>query len=516
MFDDQPHKGRAMFYLRSIVKMTVVSALICVFLGVAGPAARAAEQRLSLHEAIATALEHNEDIREGFGRVRAAEASVMAARGAYDLNMFSTNRYGRFNSLTESDYRMPSNVTRDYFRSESGLRQRVATGGSVSAYFTYAHEAMLGLAGGRHNLDKNYLTLEFVQSLLRGIGDKEAQAAIKNAMLSVTDSEEGRSLIVAQVTLEVIRAYWVLELARFNLSVAKEIHSMAQEVLRREHVRFAEGISQGVDVDRARMAVEQRDYTVLEFERDVAVAQERLMLLLNSPSFTPETKILPTSQLKTTVDALPDGPKSREKALANRYELKQMAILLKQLDIEYDVKTNKLLPALDVSAGITTSHGNDVLRSSENFKDTDEQGSWYAGLSVAFPLQNREARGERKRTEQLIRIAKDRLHKSRRAIETELRESLHNLVLARNGLPVAKNAYLAALETVSGELKRFEMGGVNNRDLLASHDALGREEMNLHQAIVAYNLALAEYNFSCATLLEKYRIGISPTSASIK
>jgi outer membrane protein TolC len=63
---------------------------------------------------------------------------------------------------------------------------------------------------------------------------------------------------------------------------------------------------------------------------------------------------------------------------------------------------------------------------------------------------------------------------------------------------------------------RFELGSVNNRDLLSSQDALGREEITLYSAIVNYNIALAQYNYACSMLLEKCNINVTEHGASIQ
>jgi len=473
--------------------------------------------RLSLPEAIASALAHNEDIRESFNRTKAAKASFLSAQGAYDLNMFNTSRYGGFDSLTRYDYQSSelTNATRNYLRADTGLKQRVITGGTVSTYYTYSKERMLGEFNLKNQAHKGYLTVEFAQSLLKGIGDKEVQGAIQNAWAAVEETEVARSLLISQVVLEVIRAYWTLESAFNNLRVSEKILALAQEVLRREEVRFDQGLSLGVDVDRARLAVRQHEYASLQYGRDVAKAQEQLVRLINYPGDSRETDFRPTSSPVRSVAPLPDREEARALALSERYELKQLALLLKQLNIEYDVNSNKLLPALDLNAGITTSNANDYLRGAENFKDTDRKGSWFVGATLSFPLENREARGAQERTSLLIRIADDRVRMMRRVIETEVRDALHNLALARDGLPVAQSAFEAAEQTVRGEVERFEMGAVNNHDLLSSHDMLGREEMNYHLAIVNYNLALAEYDFVRARLLNEYHIAVGKDSAYI-
>jgi outer membrane protein TolC len=481
----------------------------------AAPATGSGNVPISLVEALESALMYNEDIQETFERIKASEAGVMSAEGAYDLGLFSNTRYGRFNGLSESDYDVPGNPAKSYLRSDSGLRQRVPTGAMASAYHTSTHEELLGSSGGKDSLSRNYLTLEFVQSLLKNIGDKEQQGAIENALLAVEDSLENRHLVVSQTILETIRAYWLLEYSIRNLETAKKTHGMATEVLRRENARFAQGISQGVDVDRAETAEKQRRYSVLRCERDVDVMRERLLLLINHPAHTEYTPLVPTSAPLDTVLPLPDGTEAVEKALQNRYDLKQIHILLKQLDIEKVVNTNKLLPSLDATAGITTAGGNDALRGAENFRDTDDRNSWFVGLNFAYPLQNREARGNLERTKRLARIAADRLNKAERSVETEVREALHNLMLARDGIPVARQAVDSARSALKGELARFEMGGVNNRDLLSAQDVVGQQESAYYLAVAEYNVALAELRHAQAGLLAHFQIIVDKETAKM-
>ncbi len=506
--------------VRGVIKKRIL--FLCVafsFLCIMAAKPSMAEQvRLTLTNAINTALQNNEDIEESFHRIAAARAGVMSSEGAYDLTAFAESRYSAFSQLDASAYKSGSlaNPTVNYFRTDVGLSQRIATGATLRTFYTYSHETRLGHAGQDRHFNKSYLTVELAQSLLKGIGDKEARGAIKNAMLAVDDSLEGRSLAVSQITLAVIRAYWSLAIAQNNLKIGKRILRMAEEVLRREHVRYKEGISQGVDVERANLAVKQRRYTTIQYERDAKTAKDYLLLLMNSPKYTFQTDILPiTPPIKSGI-SVPNEATAMTRALAERYEIKQAAIVLKQLNIEYDVNQNKLLPQLDLVLGGTTNSGNDYLRAAEGFSDTDQRPSGYVGLTFSFPLQNREARGNFDRTKRLISIAHAQLEKTRRSIATEVKGVLYNFVMAKQGIPVAQQAYNLARSVVSGERSRFEMGGINNRDLLASHDALGREEMNYFVAYVNYNVALAEYRFACATMLEKYNIHVTEQGASIR
>ncbi len=480
--------------------------------------AKAQDARLSLVDAIGMALKNNEDVQESFRRITSAQADVMIAKGAYDLNVYSELRYGEFDDLTINDYSPLdySNAATSYVRSETGLRQRVPTGGTLTGYYTTSHERKLGFAGGAPYVNRSYFTFEFAQSLLKGIGDKENRAAIKNAVLAVNDSEESRKLVISQTTLNVIRAYWTLSIAQNNLKVGKRVLRMAEEIHRREIARFNDGLSQGVDVDRVLLAVEQRRYSVEQYMRDVEVAQEQLLFLLNAPTLGADAAVDVVSSPSSKVTALPDVATSIHDALTSRYELRQLSIMLEQLGLDYDVQKNKLLPQLDAVVGFTTSNGNPYVRQAEGFKDTDEKASWYVGMNFSYPLQNRAARGAVIKSEQLIRIANDRVNKTRRSISTEVREVVHNLVLAQKGIPIAEKSYKTALKVVHGEQARFEMGGINNRDLLASQDALAREEINYYIALVDYSISKAEYDFVCASLLKKYNISILEDHAVIR
>jgi len=475
--------------------------------------AMAGPQRLSLSQAIELALEHNPEVQESFEQVGAAEARVTQAHGAYDLNLFSTAKYGQFNSLGVEDYPYQVNAARSSATGEAGFRQRIPTGAMLSTYYTNIQTNKLGAVGGASYQQYEYLTMELTQSLLKGFGDKEQQGAIQKALLSVDDSKEAQRLAITSVVSRLLREYWVLKLARYNVNVARNTLEMAEELLRRENVRFAQGISQGVDVDRASSAREGRLATFQEYERDVRVMEERVLQLLNTWQDTRQSGIEPATEPKKQVDGLPNVEDALVQAEATREELKQLALLLRQLGIEYDINTNKLLPSVDVSLQYRTSNGVDHLRGAEDFKDTDEQGSWFTGLSVSYPLQNREARGERDLTKKLMRVAEERVRKTKTAIATEVRESMANLQLAEKNIPVTFQAYEASLRTMKGEMERFEMSQSNNRDLLAAQDLLGRDDMLHYKSIIDYNLSLISFQAACGTLLENYHVEIDDNHA---
>ncbi len=481
-------------------------------------ASAAGDVEVSLVEAIDTALRNNEDIKESFSKVASSEAMVTMAEGAYDLTLYNEFRYGRYQGLEQDDYLITelTNFATDYMRNDLGISQRIATGATLKMYYTHIRENRLNLVASLPAYEiQNYFTVELAQSLLKGVGDKANQGAIKDALLSVQDSKEERSIVVSQVALSVIQSYWSLAIARNNYEVSEKILKMAQEVYRRELVRFDEGLSQGVDVQRARMAVDQRKFILNQYQRDISVAEEQLQFLMNSPTIADSDTIIPVSPLLVDVRAIPDQIESEESALMQRNELRQLGIMLDKLNIEHDVKTNNLMPQLDIVLGYTTSQGNDYLRGAESFKGTPSEDSWYAGVTFSYPLQNRAAKGSLLQTEKLMLIAKDRVNKTRRSIVTEVENVIHNLYMAKNGIPIAKQALEAAKRVVSGERTRFEMGGINNRDLLASHDSLGREEMSYFIALAQYNMALAEYNYAVGDLLETYKISISDEEAKM-
>lgn len=211
---------------------------------------------------------------------------------------------------------------------------------------------------------------------------------------------------------------------------------------------------------------------------------------------------------------MPEEAEAGGRALLDRHDLKQILILLKQLNIEEEINDNKLLPNLDLAAGVPTSNGNDTLRGAEGFRDTNNKGSWFVGINFTFPLQNREAKTICKKRGS-SRIAGDRFNKAKRSAQIEIREALHNLALARDGIPIAQSAMHSARTTLQGELARFEMGGVNNRDLLGAQDALGQQESAYRLAVAEYNIALAECHHAQASLLEHFHIIVDKDTAKI-
>lgn len=466
--------------------------------------------RISLVDAIKSALAHNEVVTKSIYRIAEAEASVTTAKSPYDTTAYTNVRRSAFNNLSANSLSTPSNATRSYNQSDVGVRQRVPTGGSLAAYYTHNIDERLGYAGGSKTGTKNYITLEFTQSLLRGLGDSEQRGAIEKALLSVENRQLERELLVSQVVLEVIRTYWGLVLSQESLAVGKEITAMAREVLRKEKARLKEGLSRGVDVDRAFLAVKQREYTVLQQERDVAIARERLQFILNEPRARTGAQLNPAAALTDVSKNLviPSAIDTKALAIQRRIEIKQITLLLKQIRIDLSTAKNMLLPYLDVSTGVTSSYANTYLRSGENFRDTDKSGSWFVGLSFNYPLQNSEARGNLDKQTQLMRITNEQLNRTFRQIAEQVQESLHNLTIAKQSIPVAREALNAAERTLRGEMERFEMGVVNNRDLLISHDALGREKISYLTSLANFRITQAEFEFATAALLQKYTITV--------
>ncbi|MFI3272028.1 MAG: TolC family protein [Pseudomonadota bacterium] len=501
-------------YIRTMAKIATSSVLCTVLVGM--PLLAQAEiQKLTLIDALKMTLENNESIQESHEQIKASEGQLTSSKGQYDLTAFASHQYGAFNSLSASDYTSENNAAESYSATEVGLRQRIPTGSMLSVYYTNQQSNNLGLAGGAAYTGYDFVTFELTQSLLKGIGDKEQQGLIEKAALSVKDSKEARRLKLTTVLSDVVREYWLLALAKRYLETSKEVLAMAEEVLRREKVRYGQGLSLGVDVDRAQTASEQRRLSVIEHERDIRIIEERLLLLLHAHDDFGHAEIVPVTAPKDIVAELPSLDASLNEAQASRSELKQMAFLLAQLGIDYNIAENNILPSLDLTLQYRTHNAVDFMQSAEDFNDTDAQGSWYGGITFSMPLQNREALGAKEYTSRMIRVAKNRLSLTQRTINTEVREAVIQLKVSKSAIPIAKRAMDASLVTMKGEMARFKEFQANNRDLLASQDALAANQMLYFKSIIDYNLTLLSYRVACGTFLENYQVIIDEDSARI-
>lgn len=474
---------------------------------------------LSISQAITLALEHNQEIANANYQVSAAQAGVQGAEGHYDTTLFGSDKYAAYTHLTADDYPVAMNYAKDYNRADAGVRQRFNTGSVLSMYYT---NERTGKISAPNYSDKpshlDYVTFELTQSLLKGLGDKEGRGAIEKAKLAAQNSREGYVASTNQFVANLIQEYWVLCLAKQNVKAADSSYQMAKELLQRDKKRLASGLAQESDISRAEAAMLARQYTLDQYKRDVLVMEDRIKQLLNTPDLPQgeEVRIAPTDKPQSQAMGVPATKQAVDTALAQRSEIRQVKNMLTQAGIEIGIAENNTLPTLDLSLGYRVNGSTDELENADNYSRVKGKDGLEAGLSFSYPIQNNTAESALSQAQIQRQIANELVSKTEGAVRNDVLQALHNLDLAEAAIPTTRQAYEASQQTVKGELQRFELMQVSNRDLLAAQDTLTRDELTYNKAVVDYNIARAQYQAAIGALLNDYHVDVESLLAKRK
>lgn len=233
---------------------------------------------MTLEEAIALALQNNNDIDSSKITVQITEFNLRGARGVYDPLIASESYYESRTTPTASSIGGATNgsVTLRQFFGTAGITGfSPYAGGSYSAGFT---SSRTNTSNSNSTLNPQFptdFTIEYIQPLIRGrrfdINRRNIEIAKKN--LSLTDAQFRQRAI--EVIAQVEQSYWDLVFALRNLQVQIDAVKQARTQLESNQRLVAKGVLAPIDVVAATTQI-------TTFEQNVYTAQESVTLAENT------------------------------------------------------------------------------------------------------------------------------------------------------------------------------------------------------------------------------------------
>ncbi len=238
---------------------------------------------MTLEEAIALALQNNNDIDSSKITVQIAEFNLKGARGVYDPQIASESYYESRTTPTASTIGGATNgsVTLRQFFGTGGITGfSPYAGGSYSAGFT---SSRTNTSNSNATLNPQYptdFTIEYVQPLIRGrrfdINRRNIEIAKKN--LSLTDAQFRQRAI--EVIAQVEQSYWDLVFALRNLQVQIDAVKQARTQLESNQRLVAKGVLAPVDVIAATTQITTFEQNVYTAQQSVTLAENTLKTLM--------------------------------------------------------------------------------------------------------------------------------------------------------------------------------------------------------------------------------------------
>ncbi|TPE60185.1 TolC family protein [Sandaracinobacter neustonicus] len=476
----------------------------------AGPGASAVPLATLVDKASRSSLQINT-----FGTLPAIrDTAVDEAEGRYAPELFAEGRHAYRNepttalSQTAGD---PRQKDTEYV-AEAGVRTRFRTGAEVTLAQRFSRLDSNIITYNPRRQSRARTSLGLVQPLWRGAGVDYGRAVER---VAGNEAEAARDEFRRQAEshlLEVIRAYWVLYLARSNFAQeqrgATEVGALAKRLSGREGVDALP-----LQISRARAVSATRSAGLVRAENAVRNAEARLKALINDPLITDAgaPAIVPADRPnleRTEVD-----PQALvETAMRQRPEIRSAFLGYRSALLREGMAQNESMPQLDlVLEGSVNGGGNGEFISAPFNDAYDNRPSYTAGVRFSIPLgpDERDARHKRRRLETVQQALQTRTTVDTVLLELEV--SANEMATAQNELSERAEALSLASDDQKVTEERWKAGigsggagadGVFYLDqLLTGQDRLMRAELDFAEAQATVMVARANLSRARGTLL---------------
>lgn len=442
------------------------------------------------------------------------DTAIDEAAGRYAPEFFAEGRHSYRNdpttalSQTAGD---PRQRDTEYV-AEAGVRTRLRTGAEVTLAQRFSRLDSNIITYNPRRQSRSRTSLSMVQPLWRGAGVDYGRATERVAENEAEAAKDEFRRQAESHLLEVIRAYWILYLARSNLLQeqrgAGSVDSLSKRLADREGVDALP-----LQVSRARAVSATRAAGLVRADNAVRNAEARLKALVNDPLITDAgaPALVPSDRPRLERTEL-DAGKLVDTAMKNRPEIRSAFLGYRSALLREGMAANERMPQLDLVLEGSVNGGANGQFIGEPFNDGfDNRPSYTAGVRFSVPIgpDERDARHKRRRIETVQQALQ-----ARTTVDTvllELEVSANEMATAQNEL--AERA--EALSLASADQKviddRWQSGvgsgggasdGVLYLDqLLSGQDRLMRAELDYAEAQATMMVARANLSRAQGTLL---------------
>lgn len=477
---------------------------------------------LTLQDAIQTAIKNNLQVGIAEQSRNLAKGQLLVNEGAFDWNLSASVNTSGFENHAIGTYG-PSKIPYEsdgnsWNRSATiGVNKAFTWGGAFSFNYnpTYQNAASSGVLGGvpfptSYSTQTPYngsLSATYTQHLLNGFGTTASSANLIVARngSKAADFQFKQSVIQLVATIEA--DYWNVVYTRENLQNIQEALKLAQKQLDENRIRVQVGTLAPIEVTQAEAQVAQQEQNIITAEAAHANAKDVLIRALYPLEGRPSA-IEATDE--PTVQPLPiDEASAEQMALESRPEMKTAQLNLDSQKILAEAAHNRTLPQLDLSVGYV---GGAMSASSLSPVNTDLTGLKYPGynigLSVAYPILNRAARGQKAIADANYRSSQLSLRDEELQVRLDVRQAYRNLEASSRAVAAAEKTRQYQQQSLDAEQKKFENGMSTNFLVLQQQTALTNARTAEIQSRIGYANAVTALEQAMGHLLEARNLQI--------
>lgn len=494
------------------------------------PSIYATPVRLTLREAVASALKSNPGLIGQSLEPLAQQQGILAAQAQFDPVVGGEETLNRLvqpsgTLLAGAPVNTTLNGDWNFF-----LTKRLLTGGQFRFDWLNNRFNTDSLFQG---LAPQYLPQASVtlnQPLLRGFGLYFTRLQIWIAENATETAIANYRANAANFVRQVVQSYWRLVAAEEALTVLQSSLDLARQTVHDNQVRVNAGALPPVAVKESEAEAARREEEVIVGTnvRDQARRTLRQIVYFEAEPGAFPRPVEPVDE--PMIDKVHAEYESAfASAMANRPEIAAARLNVRGSDLTADYNKNQLLPRVDLvgSYGVNGLAGNaderiDPINGQaivNGFGGTygDALGrmfsgnyySYKGGIRIEIPIANAgaEAQYTQSRVQQQQAQSSYRQEVSNVALEVgqavgDVKSNLERITAARVARELSE-------ENLSNQTKRYDVGMVTTTDLLIFQDQVARARLSEIQAIVDYNNSIADLERAQGTILQRFNVQIA-------
>ena len=465
----------------------------------------AEDAELPLRAAIASALEHNLDLRiAAYAPVNALD-SVAIEEAQFDPSLFARaslqeGKSAARSSRLDQEGVVPENENR---RAQVGIDKRFSSGATITLDSSIARSSSNNNAARNPDYGSN-VGLSIRQPLL-----KDAWSTVNLAPLAQAKVTAERSLFelrsdVLDLVFNTEIAYWNLVYTRADKALTASSLALAENLLEENGERKRLGLVTPLEVLQAEAEFLNQQEAIIQADRAIEDAQDVLRHAMGQTDFmeTISGEILVTSLPDKMEPLRPFGDVVKDTVISDV----DAKVQERRIEVE---RINRILaqdetrPDLDLTAGVTylgrDQDGNTAYRGAYNADGHD----WTLGLEVRMPWGFRDARARARQANRALESATLQLYNIKQEKALAARNAWRSASAGFKRIEVTRASVVLNEEAFEQERARYGSGLVPYRSVLEAQRDYDRAKSNYLQSIIEALRATVRLSRVDGTLLAR-------------
>ncbi|MDR3763477.1 MAG: TolC family protein [Acidobacteriota bacterium] len=356
------------------------------------------------------------------------------------------------------------------------------------------------------------------QHLLQGFGlsNNRREIVIAGNNRKVADASFRWQVIstVAQMN----NIYWDLVNAYETLKVKQTALEFAERTLSDNQKQVSIGTLAPIEVVSAESSVATARQNLIvaqtQLQYQQLITKNAIARNFSDPELT-AAEIVPTDSMALSDEPLPPVEALVNYALANRPDIHESELNLRNNEINNKAARNALLPTLDVvgyyqgggQGGRTESSNSgygDVFSQLVN-RNIPDKGAY---VSLTIPLRNRAAQASQIRSQLEYHQNQLNFQQQKNTVNLQVRNAAFSLQQAKAGVEAARAARDYAAESLSAEQKKFALGASTSYLVLQQQSNFTQKASDYIAALSTYEKARVSLEQVTATILDRNGIAV--------